>query len=235
MPEKLICPQCGCYQENDKKTRQFVRKVSNAGKTVVRESAKYIAKDGLHTAVDAVVGPGGGFLSDLAVETITGVSKEALGKEVDSFMDEVGMKIKSVDEVQYRCLDCGLHWDGYDEPSKFNEVQTAKVTSLWESEVRRKKDNFVFSIWGTVISLVLVAISFWIFSNREIEYITTSTWFGDIHGTNYSWHYYVFWPLVIISGLCSIWSLRSISPSYNAYKAIRDISLEDYAAIWLRL
>lgn len=219
MPKNLICPQCGTYQANDKTERKLIAGAKNVGKYALREGTKFVAKEGAAILADSICIDGTGSFV-----------KRGVGKGVDYAFDKMGVKVQSLKSIKYLCHNCGQQWDGYDSPEKFNKVQMATVEAMREKDLSDKYAGFIAYVIVTIISLALVAVSFWIYSNRYIEIETTSTWLlGDLETKNYSWHYYVFWPMVIITGCMTLGFLSAAIEAHDRFTEEKNSTLENYA------
>ena len=219
MPNNLICPKCGIYQPNDKTERKLVAGVKNASKYAIRVGTKFVAKNSVEVITESV---GIGFFGK-------GVGKLA-GKGVDYVFDKMGVKTQPLSSIKYRCHSCGQQWDGHDCFEKFNDIQKTTVESKRKDDMSDKYINFMVYVFLTVISLGFMAVAFWIYSNRYVEIETTSTWlFGDMQTKNYSWHYYVFWPMAIIFGCMVIGFLCVAIRKYEKFATVKNMTLENYA------
>ena len=157
-------------------------------------------------------------------------------KMVDSGFDKLGIKNQSLSSIKYLCHNCGLQWDGYDAPDTFNDIQKATVEKMKRDNMSEKYATFGAFMIVTIISLIFVAISFWIYSYRYVETETISTWLmGDMQSVTYSWHYYVFWPLVIITGGMSFGFLCAALNALNKYYTVKKCPLSRYAKEYLGL
>ena len=99
------------------------------------------------------------------------------------------------------------------------------------------KQAMIFT-WATftIVSVLFMALSFWIWSNRHTDIETVSTWLmGEQQVEHYSWHYYVFWPMVIISGISTLITFFGTIGNYTEYMTTKKIPLDDYAKIKLGL
>ena len=225
MPIKLICPKCGTYQDNDKDKRKLIAKVKNFGKEFVRTASKKIA----------------GELAGAAAESLIQNSSYIASKSAEAgigclFDNWNAMKLQDVDTIKYQCCNCGYKWDGYDHPSVFNNVQRTTVTKMKDDAANTKWGSFFGYMLLTIFSLLLVAICFWIWSNRHIDVEIVSTWLlGEQQVEHYSWHYYIFWPLIIISSISTLSTLCLSIGRYCEYIEIKNTSIEEYATNNLNL
>lgn len=214
MPRNLICPKCGKYQNNDKIKRKVKTGLKNVGKFAIRESAK----------------EGVGFIADSVTPGAGRLVKNFFSQEMNVLLDEVGLKTQSLNSVKYICHNCGCQWDGYDRPDIFNDVQKATVLSMKKKEMSDKHADFSVWLMLTFTNLIFAGICFWMYSYRHIDIETTSNWlFGEIQTQTYSWHYYVFWPMIIIIGSLFLGFLCKSMSYFEKYLAVKNCNLEDYA------
>lgn len=225
MPKKIICPKCGLYQDNDKDKRKRIAKVKNFGKEFARTASKKIA------------GELAGAAAETFIEGSSSLVSKGVGAGVGNILDNWDvMKLQDVNSIKYQCCNCGCNWDGYDHPSIFNNVQKATVTKIKEDAANAKRGSFFGYMLLTVFCLLLVSICFWIWSNRHIDVEIVSTWLlGEQQVEHYSWHYYIFWPLIIISGISTLICLCLSIGTYGEYRWIKKTSIEDYATNNLNL
>ena len=225
MPIKLICPKCGTYQDNDKDKRKRIAKVKNFGKEFARTASKKIAGELAGAAAETIIQGSSPFVS------------RGVGVGVGNLLDNWdAMKLQNVNSIKYQCCNCGCKWDGYDHPSAFNNIQKATVTKMKDDAANAKHASFFGYMILTIFSLLLMALCFWIWSNRHIDVETVSTWLlGEQHVEHYSWHYYIFWPLIIVSSISTLVGLFSSIGTYWEYQEIKKTSIEDYASNKLNL
>ena len=225
MPEKIICPRCGTYQANDKTKRKIYAEAKNFGKVFFREASKKFVGELAGSISENIAGGS----SSVASKVASG----GVGKLFDHWN---AMKPQDTNAIKYQCCKCGFNWDGYDRPSDFNEVQRATVKAMQDKEVTGKQA--VIFTWAafTIVSVLFMALSFWIWSNRHTDIETISTWLmGEQQVEHYSWHYYVFWPMVIISGISTLITFFGTIGNYTEYMTTKKIPLDDYAKIKLGL
>lgn len=225
MPIKLICPKCGTYQDNDRGKRRNIAKVKNFGKELARAASKKLA------------GEIAGSVSDNILQGSSTLVSKGVEAGVGNIFDNWNaMNLQDINTIKYRCCNCGYTWDGYDNPSFFNDIQKATVTKMKEDVAKDKYASFLGYVVFTIFNLLFVALSFWIWSNRYIDVETVSTWLlGEQQVEHYSWHYYIFWPLVIISGISTLITLSLSISKYDEYNDIKKTSIEDYATNKLNL
>lgn len=225
MPKKIICPKCGTYQDNDKDKRKRIANAKNFGKEFARAASKKI------------VGELAGAAAETLVQGSSTLVSRGVGAGVGNILDKWdAMKLQDVNTIKYRCVNCDCMWDGYDQPRAFNDVQRTTVDKMKDDAASEKHTSFLGYAIFTVFNLLLVALCFWIWSNRHVDVETISTWLlGEQQVEHYSWHYYIFWPMIIISGISTLITLSFSISKYDEYRKIKETSIEDYAINTLNL
>jgi len=217
MTKMLICPKCGEYQEDTTNTRKMGVAAKKAGMWVGQFAMKSVTK----LAASSI-----GF-DDHYSQYAAG----SFGKEAANFLGINPDKV-SIDDVKYKCSSCKHYWVGQDNPDYFNEVQNKTVGEHHQQDVNLYHSNFVLSIIGTAITVLGLYLSYWIWIHRVFkEYVNM---FG-FPATSYSWHYYVFWPLVIICGYLCLWGVIGIFDNYSTYKKMKKMSNVEYARTKMNL
>lgn len=220
MGRMLICPKCGLYQEDT----TAVRKAGVAAKKTAlfagQQAFKYAAK----FAVSSV---------GLDGETAQRAAGMA-GSEIAKFVG-LDPKKASISDVKYKCSSCTHYWEGLDEPELLNQMQLNTVAQEHESSVNIKKGSFSTSLINTLFSIVFGVLAFWIWSERSSTTVTNSFLGFTSTSTDYSWHYYIFWPMIVIVGFWFLMAICSTFANYIEYKELKDKSDLDYAREYMNL
>ena len=211
MTKMLICPKCGEYQEDTTNTRKVGVAAKKAGMWIGQFAMKSVTK----MAASALGGD----------DHYSQYAAGSLGKEAANFLGINPDKV-SIDDVKYKCSSCKHYWTGQDMPEKFNEIQNQTVIGHHQNATINAKGDFQLSLFGTIFSIVGICLSLWIWSARHsYDYINM---FG-YPSTNYSWHYYIFWPMILIFASCTLYALGSLGSNYDTYQRLKKKSDLEYA------
>ena len=211
MTKMLICPKCGEYQEDTTNTR----KIGAAAKKAGLYAGHYAVKFGTKIVASAV-----GFDGDYT-QRAAGLAGSELANAIGLDPNRV-----SVSDVKYKCSSCNHYWTGLDNPDYFNSVQNKTVSEHHQKDIQFNKTEYVGSIRMTLYAIVGICFSLWIWGARNTRDCTNM--FG-LSSTSYSWHYYVFWPLIVISIFLAIIGLKCIYDYYTNYKKYQKMTDLEYA------
>jgi len=219
MAKMLICPKCGLYQEDTTGIRKAGVTAKKAALFAGHHTLIFAAK-----ALAASVGLDGK------------MSQRAAGIAGGELANATGLNHENASsDVKYKCSSCPHYWVGLDNPSGFNQIQLNTVKREHNSRTEEMKSDYKKSLKGILYAAVFVAISFWIWSGRSAVDVTNSFWGFTSTSTNYSWHYYLFWPMVIISGIWLIIKIFDTVTNYKFYVALRDLSDLEFAKGYMGL
>ena len=221
MTKMLICPICGRYQEDTTN----IRKAGVAAKKAGMYAGKFALKYGFKAAVGAV-----GFDGEY--------TQRAAGMAADGISEAIGLdpsKVCSMSEVTYKCSYCNQYWEGQDSPGSYNDIQKKTVENDRKVKLATTEQKYKSSLKKTFISLAFVALAFWIWSERVTTQVTNDLLLFTTTSTDYSWHYYIFWPLVIISGYFTLICILETIGNYKEHNLLKDISLPQYARMYMQL
>ncbi len=209
----VICPRCGMYQENTKGERKFGLALKNTAKFLTRHAIKLTAK-----AAASAVGLDGDMV------------QLGVGNGVNKMLEETSLgKTESLNSVQYLCDKCGTYWDGYDKAGRFNDVQKNTIKSLWEDEVKRLHDKYYAGYLQLGLNALWYVLCYWLWISREFSVTTKTAWLvGTYQDETYSWHYYIFWPVLIVTVIFTLIILNRLNDAYSDYHEIKDMDIETY-------
>lgn len=220
MAKMLICPKCGLYQEDTTGIRKAGVTAKKAALFAGHHTLKFAAK-----ALAASVG-----LDGEMSQRVAGIAGGELANAIG-----LNHENASISDVKYKCSSCAHYWVGLDNPSGFNQIQLNTVKREHNSRTEEMKSDYKKSLKGILYAAVFVAISFWIWSGRSAVDVTNSFLGFTSTSTNYSWHYYLFWPMVIISGIWLIIKIFDTVTNYKFYVALRDLSDLEFAKGYMGL
>lgn len=184
MPNNLICPYCGQYQTNTKLLRQIGVGLKNTAKVV----GGFAVKQGAKTVASTVVS------NDMALRMV--------GTAAGNAATEMGLGMKntqSLSSVQYKCACCGRYWDGLDSFQTLNSLQKRTVSSMLANKKQNEADDFSKKIIRLLYSILISWIAYYVYSSRHSYEEQKSLLSFEYTVTNYSWHYYVMYPLFIVA------------------------------------
>lgn len=215
----VICPKCGCYQEDTR----TLRKVGVAAKKAAVAFGVFSFKFGAK-ALASYVGLDGD------------ISQFAAGRAGSEMAKQIGLNSENIsDKVVFKCDLCKHYWEKTNSPKDFNEIQVKTVEEIKEAKCREAKGSFILSLLLLIVSSFFIWISFNIWSGR-IATEVSNTFLGiTTTSTDYSWHYYVFWPLVILSCIFALSGLFSTIENYGEYKELKKMNYIEYAELYLNL
>ena len=211
---------CGRYQEDT----TSIRKAGVVAKKAGMYAGKYAMKFGVKAAASAIG------LDDYYTQRAAGMAADGISEAIGLNPDAV-----SVSDVTYKCSFCNHYWEGQDNPYSYNDIQKKTVETERQNKMISYNEKFKSSIKHTLIAFAFVALSFWIWSGRMATDVTHSFLGITSTSTNYSWHYYVFWPMVIVSGYFAIIYFFDTIAKYKEAKLLKDISLGDFAKMYMQL
>ena len=219
MPKMLICPQCGRYQEDTRTIRKIGVTAKKAGMYAGQFALKFGAK-----ALASYVGLDG---------DISQLSAGSAGTEIAK---SIGLNPENVsDKVIYKCSFCKHYWEGMDNPNEFNETQIKTVEEHKRQKCQENKGNFILSLFLTAVSSFFIWLSFNIWNGRTVTEVSNTILGITTTATDYSWHYFVFWPLVIFSCIFALVGLGLTIGYYAEYKEIKDKNYIEYAKLYMNL
>lgn len=221
----LICPKCGEFQGNDKLLRQAGVGLKNAGKFAAKNGIKFLAKDVGASMIDGVFGGGGQYF------------KRGIGKGVDNLLNQTSLgKMQSLNSVQYKCCSCGCYWDGFDCYSRFNKLQKDVVRVNHEYSIEEKRVLFVSALKYFALWLVLFGTTYYLYTLRSITTTIEHSWlFGDVENNDYSWHYYVCWPLFVVFGYCALFCFVQTIREFSNYSSMKGMDHKEYSEQYMGL
>jgi len=219
MPKMVICPKCGRYQEDTRTLRKVGVAAKKAAVALGEFSFKFGAK-----ALASYVGLDGD------------ISQFAAGRAGSEMAKQFGLNSENIsDKVVFKCDFCKHYWEKTNSPKDFNEIQVKTVEEIKETKCREAKGSFILSLLLLVVSSFFIWLSFNIWSGR-IATEVSNTFLGiTTTSTDYSWHYYVFWPLVILSCIFALSGLFSTIGNYGEYKELKKMNYIEYAELYLNL
>ncbi|MBO5580705.1 MAG: hypothetical protein J5952_09860 [Prevotella sp.] len=220
MAKMLICPKCGLYQEDT----TGIRKAGVAAKKAALFAGHHTMKWGTK-ALAASIGLDGDYTQRAA-----GIAGSELANAIGLNPDNA-----SISDVKYKCSSCSHYWVGQDNPSYYNQIQLNTVKKEHELRTEEMKTSYKKSLKGILYAAIFVGLSFWIWSERSAVDVTNSFLGFTSTSTNYSWHYYLFWPMVIISGFWFVIKIMDAYSNYQFYEALRDISDVEFAKGYMGL
>ena len=219
MPKMVICPKCGRYQEDTR----TIRKVGVAAKKIAATAGEFTLKVGAKALASYV-----GLDGDFAQFSAGRVGSEA-AKQIGLNSDDIS------DKVIFKCDFCKHYWEEMNSPKNFNEIQIKTVEELKEKKCNEDKGAFFLSLLLLVVSSFFVWLSFDIWSGR-IATEVSNTFLGiTTTSTDYSWHYYVFWPLVVFSCIFALVGLFLTIGNYIEYRELKKMNYIEYAELYMNL
>ena len=220
MTKMLICPKCGLYQEDT----TTIRKTGVAAKKAALFAGQQVVKQGTKMAA-SFVGLDGEY-SQRAAGMLGSEAAKAIGLDPSK---------ASISDVKYKCSSCACYWEGLDVPTLFNQIQLDTVRQAREAKLEELRVNFKKSWKRIVYATIFVALSFLIWSGRSSYVVTNSILGFTSSSTSYSWHYYVFWPMIVVSGFALFIAIGDTIESHSNHKKIERKSNVDYAQEYMEL
>lgn len=220
MGKMLVCPKCGQYQEDT----TGIRKVGVAAKKAALFAGHHSLKWGTK-ALAASIGLDGDY------------TQHAAGIAGSELANAIGLNPNnaSISDVKYKCSSCSHYWEGQDNPSYFNQTQLNTVKKEHELRTEEMRTSYKKSLKGIFYAALFVFISFWIWSGRSAVDVTNSFLGFTSTSTNYSWHYYVFWPMIIIFGFRLVIKIFETIGDYKFYKVLKEITDVEFAKGYMGL
>ena len=187
MPNFLICPYCGKCQYNTKTIRQIGVAAKNIGKV----AGSVLVKQGAKSVAQSV-----GVSNDITLRSI--------GRGGGKLAEEMGLGYKntqSLSSVQYKCSRCGQYWDGYDSTSTMNDIQKSSAISVIVKCQKHCEEIYKKYVKSIIRIICLFGVCIYLWISRSSREVQNSIMWIDYTSTEYSWHYYVFWPLFVITSI----------------------------------
>lgn len=215
----VICPKCGRYQEDTR----TIRKVGVAAKKVAVTAGEFTFKVGAK-ALASYIGLDGDF------------AQFSAGRVGSEAAKQIGLNAENIsDKVVFKCDFCKHYWEEMNSPKNFNEIQIKTVKELKEKKCNEDKGSFILSLLLLVVSSFFIWLSFDIWSGR-IATEVSNTFLGiTTTSTDYSWHYYVFWPLVVFSCIFALVGLCLTIGNYIEYRELKKMNYNEYAELYMNL
>ena len=215
----VICPKCGRYQEDTR----TLRKVGVAAKKVAATAGEVTLKFGAKSLASYV-----GLDGDFAQFSAGRVGSEA-AKQIGLNSDNIS------DKVVFKCDFCKHYWEEMNSPEEFNEIQIKTVNELKDKKCCEDIGTFILSLILLLVSSFFIWLSFDIWSGRIATEVSHTLLGFTKTTTEYSWHYYVFWPLIIFSSIFALVGLFLSIGNYGEYKELKKMSYIDYAKLYMNL